>query len=426
MQTIDIKQKIKDANAEAARRLNEALPYLVDVALAKDVIPGIKDKMLLHAAPFVDWEHMCGPQKGSAIAACLFEGWARTPEEAIKQLESDGVAFEPSHNHQSLSGAGMMISPGMAVFVIENRKHGNKVFTHMKEETFAAQRYGVFTDSVIEKLHRNTDLIMPTLGLGFREAGGINLKQIVANSLHMGDEGHNRNIAAGCLLEKELMPALFKAGATREALEAIAVLFDVDDQWLVYPEMAFCKCMLDAAHGIDYSTLVTAMGRNGTYFGIRVSGLGDEWFSAPAPEVKGFFFPGYTQADANRDMGDSAIMETGGLGAFAIAASPALSKFGSAVGLGGTYQEAVELTERMYSITITEHATNQIPTLDFRGTPTGIDVLKVLSTGIYPTINTSLAHKDWGVGQIGAGWSVAPAECFIQAFERMTEKWDLN
>jgi hypothetical protein len=314
----------------------------------------------------------------------------------------------------------------MAVFVVENRKHGNKVFTHMKEETFEAQRYGVFTENVIRKLHRNTDLIMPTLGKGFRQAGGINLKKLIANSLHMGDEGHNRNIAAGCLLEKELMPQLFKSGAEREAIEAIAVLFDVDDQWLVYPEMAFCKCILDVAHGIEYSTLVTAMARNGTYFGIRVSGLGDEWFSAPAPEVKGFFFPGYTQADANKDMGDSAIMETGGLGAFAMAASPALSKFGSAVGLGGTYEEAVELTERMYSITITEHATNQIPSLDFRGTPTGIDLLKVSSTGLYPTINTSLAHKDWGVGQIGAGWSVAPAQCFTQALERMAEKWGLE
>lgn len=426
MEKTDIKEKIKKANAEAAKRLNEAEPYLVDTALARDVIPDLKEKMLLHAAPFVDWEHMCGPQKGSAIAACLFEGWVTTPEDAIKLLENGRVDFEPAHNHQSLAGAGMMISPSMAVFVVENRKHGNKVYTHMKEETFEAQRYGVFTDNVLQKLHRNTDLVMPTLGRGFREAGGVNLKQIVANSLHMGDEGHNRNIAAGCLLEKELMPRLFKAGVERAAIEAIALLFDHDEQWLVYPEMAFCKCMLDAAHGIEYSTLVTAMGRNGTYFGIRVSGLGNEWFSAPAPEVKGFFFPGYTQADANKDMGDSAIMETGGLGAFAMAASPALSKFGSAVGLGGTFQEAVELTERLYEITITEHSTNQIPALDFRGTPTGIDVLKVLSTGLYPTINTSLAHKDWGVGQIGAGWSVAPSECFTKALERMAEKWGMK
>ena len=426
MENTDLKEKIKKANEEAAKRLNEAEPYLVDTALARDVIPDLKEKMLLHAAPFVDWEHMCGPQKGSAITACLFEGWAATPEDAIKLLERGQVDFEPAHNHQSLAGAGMMISPSMAVFVVENRKHGNKVYTHMKEETFEAQRYGVFTDNVIQKLHRNTDLIMPTLGRGFREAGGVNLKQIVANSLHMGDEGHNRNIAAGCLLEKELMPRLFKAGVERAAIEAIALLFDHDEQWLVYPEMAFCKCMLDAAHGIEYSTLVTAMGRNGTYFGIRVSGLGNEWFSAPAPEVKGFFFPGYTQADANKDMGDSAIMETGGLGAFAMAASPALSKFGSAVGLGGTFQEAIELTERLYEITITEHSTNQIPALDFRGTPTGIDVLKVLSTGLYPTINTSLAHKDWGVGQIGAGWSVAPSECFTKAFERMAEKWGMK
>jgi hypothetical protein len=426
MQVAEIKNRIKEANQQAAKRLNEAEPYLVDVTIAKEVIPNMRGKMLLHAAPHVDWEHMCGPQKGSAIAASLFEGWAKAPEEAIKLLQSGQVQFEPAHNHQGLAGAGMMISPSMAVFVIENRKHGNRVYTHMKEETFEAQRYGVFTEAVIQKLRRNTDLIMPALGKGFRQAGGINLKKLIANSLHMGDEGHNRNIAAGCLLEKELMPQLFKAGLDREALEAIANLFDHDDQWLVYPEMAFCKCILDAAHGIPYSTLVTAMGRNGTYFGIRVSGLGEEWFTAPAPEVKGFFFPGYTQEDANRDMGDSAIMETGGLGAFAMAAAPALSKFGSAVGLGGTFQEGLEMTEKMYNITITEHETIQIPTLDFRGIPLGIDVLKVLSTGIYPMINTSLAHKNWGVGQIGAGWAIAPSECFTKAFERMAEKWGLS
>ncbi len=426
MNATDVKERIKHANEEAARRLNEADPYLIDTAIAKEVIPDMKENMLLHAAPYVDWENMCGPHKGSAVAAALFEGWAKSPEEAIRLVESGQIDFEPAHNHQSLAGAGMMISPSMAVFVVENRKHGNKVFTHMKEETFEAQRYGVFTENVIRKLHRNTDLIMPTLGKGFRQAGGINLKKLIANSLHMGDEGHNRNIAAGCLLEKELMPQLFKAEVDRRELEAIALLFDLDDQWLVYPEMAFCKCIMDAAHGIEYSTLVTAMGRNGTYFGIRVSGMGDKWFSAPAPEVKGFFFPGYTQEDANKDMGDSAIMETGGLGAFAMAAAPSLSNFGSAVGLGGTFQEGLEMTERMYEITITEHETIQIPTLDFRGIPLGIDVLKVLSTGISPVINTSIAHKNWGVGQIGAGWAIAPSECFTKAFEKMAANWNLS
>jgi hypothetical protein len=242
----------------------------------------------------------------------------------------------------------------------------------------------------------------------------------------MGDEGHNRNIAAGCLLEKELMPHLFKAKVGWEVIEAIARLFDYDENWLVFPEMALAKCMLDSAHGIPYSTLVTAMARNGTYFGIRVSGLGDEWFTAPAPEVRGFFFPGYTQKDANKDMGDSAIMETIGLGGFAMAAAPALAKFGAAVGLGGTFEDAVETTENMYEITMTENSSFQIPTLDFRGTPTGIDVLKVLERGIYPKINTSIAHKEWGIGQIGGGWAVAPPECFRRAFKRMMECWSIQ
>jgi hypothetical protein len=221
-----------------------------------------------------------------------------------------------------------------------------------------------------------------------------------------------------------LMPHLIKSKLDRDSLYAVALLFDRDEQWLVYPEMAFCKCCLDAAAGVEYSTLVTVMARNGTYFGIRVSSLGDEWFTAPAPEVKGFFFPGYHQNDANRDMGDSAIMETGGLGVFVMAASPALARFGSAVGLGGTVQDSIDITEEIYEITIGENPGLTIPNLDFRGTPTGIVMLKVIETGIQPLINTSLAHKNPGIGQIGAGWSRAPMECFKKALETFHRKYN--
>ena len=426
MEKTELREKIRRANEEAIRRFREAEPYLVDTAPALEVIPGMRDKMLLHAAPSVDWADMCGPQKGAAIGATIFEGWAKNPDEAIKLLEGGRIEFDPAHNHQAIAGAGMMISPSMKVFIIENRKHGNKVYTHMKEEILQALRYGIFTAKVIEKLGWVRDIIMPALGKSLRQSGGIDLKKIIALSLQMGDEAHNRNIAAGCLLERELMPQLIRTGIDRETLEAIAVLFDYDINWVVFPELACAKCMLDAAHGLEFSTLVTAMARNGTYFGVRVSGLGTEWFTAPAPEVKGFFLPGYTQEDANLDMGDSSIMETAGLGGFAMAAAPAFTRFGQVIGVGGTFQDAIEITERMYEITLSESDAFQIPALDFRGTPTGIDVLKVLEKGIYPTINTSIAHKKWGIGQIGAGWAVAPSECFRKAFEKMLQAWDLG
>lgn len=422
----ELKKKIKEANEKAGKCLNEAEPYLIGTETAIEVIPRMEEKMLLHAAPFINWENMCKPQKGAAIGAAIFEGWAKTPDDAIKLFENEKVKFEPAHNHQTVAGGGMMISPSMKVFVIENRKHGNKSFGHMKEETFAALRYGLFTEEVIEKLRITRDVVMPILGKGIKQAGGINLTKIINQSLHMGDEGHNRCIAAGLLIYKEIMPQLFRAGVMYKDIEAIVKLFEHDTTWFVYPEMAFCKNILDAAHGIEYSTLVTAMSRNGTYFGIRVSGLGNEWFTAPAPEVKGFFFPGYSQKDANRDMGDSSITETAGLGGVAMAASPALVRFGHAVGMGGTFQDAIEITESAYEITINESDRLQIPTLDFRGTPTGIDVLKVIEKGILPVINTSISHKNWGIGQIGAGRSTPPFECFKKAFKRMIEKWGLG
>ena len=57
----------------------------------------------------------------------------------------------------------------------------------------------------------------------------------------------------------------------------------------------------------------------------------------------------------------------------------------------------------MYEITVGEGQAYKIPALDFRGSATGIDVLKVIETGIRPIINTGIAHKDPGVGQVGAG-----------------------
>ncbi len=423
----EMKGKIREANEEAIRKVLEAEIYLVDTKPAHDVIPGLKDYMLLHAAPNISWRDMCDPLKGSAIGACLYEGWAKRPEEAVKLCESGKVVFDSAHHHQAACGAGHMLSPSQMVFVLENRKHGNKVFIHHQEARYVALRYGVYKQEVIDNLRKTTKIIMPAFGAGLREMGGLDLIKFIAESLHMGDEGHNRNTASSGLLERQLMPHFFKAGLDYKTIEIMAGVFEQDGQFTVNLKIAAMKCRLDVAGNIEYSTLVTAMGRNGTTFGIRVSGLGDEWFVAPAPEVKGFFFPGYSRADANLDMGDSVATEVGGIGAFALAAAPALSKFGSVVGLGGTFENALNTSLRAYEITLAEDPRLQIPTLDFRGVPVGIDVLKVLEKNIYPEITTTIAHnKINGAGKIGAGIATAPAECFKKAFARMTEKWALG
>ncbi len=423
----NIKQKIKEANERAIRKVLEADPYLVDTKPASEVIPGIKDYLLLHAAPNIEWDRMCNPQKGAAIGACLFEGWAKTPEEAMKLCEDGKVTFDSAHNHQSLCAAGHMLSPSQMVFVIENRKHGNKVYIHIQESRYVALRYGVYTQEVIDNLKRARDILMPAFGVALRKADGIDLIKFIAESLHMGDEGHNRNVASTGLLQRQLMPHMFKGRLDYKLIELMANFFEQEAQFTVTIKMAAMKCRVDVAHNIKYSTLVTTMGRNGTTFGIRVSGLGDEWFVSPAPEVKGFFFPGYTREDAALDMGDSVATEVGGIGAFSLAAAPALAKYGATVGLGGTFEDAMNTTLRAYEITMAEDPRLQIPTLNFRGVPVGIDVLKVLEKGFCPEITTSIAHNKMnGAGKIGAGIAIAPMECFKKAFLRMVEKWGLK
>ncbi len=421
-----IKEKIKQANRKALERILAAETVWIDVARAGDVIPGMNKKMLLHAGPPQSYERMCGPQRGAAWGALIFEGLARDEKEADILLRSGEIAIEPAHDHDSVAGAGHMISFSQPVIVLENKTNGKLYFTHMKEDTFIALRYGSYGDHTIKRLKWLADSIAPILSEGLRRMGGLNCKKIIAKSLFMGDEGHNRNQAETCLFEQILMPALLETPLSKKEILEVAKLLQNDENFFLYPVMASCKAMLDAASDIEYSTIVTVMARNGTEFGIKVSGLGNNWFNAPAPMVKGLYFPGFTEKDASPDLGDSSITETAGLGGFAMAASPAIVHFGTATGVGGSVKDAINYTKEMYEITEGENPAYQIAYLDFRGCPTGIDILKVLTTGIQPIINTSISPKEPGRSQAGAGLVRAPMECFKKAFIAFAERYGIK
>ncbi len=299
-------------------------------------------------------------------------------------------------------------------------------YTHLKEDTFVALRYGSYGEHTLKKLKWLTRDIAPVLSKGLRKMGGVNCRDIIAKSLLMGDEGHNRNQAETCLFEQMFMPVLLESDLTKEEILEVAKLLQRDENFFLYPVMVSCKAMLDAAAEIEYSTIVTVMARNGTEFGIKLSSLGNRWFTAPAPMVKGLYFPGFSEKDACPDLGDSCITETAGIGGFAMAASPAIVHFGTATGVGGSVQDAINYTREMYEITETENPVYQIAYLDFRGSPTGIDMLKVLDTGIQPIINTSISPKEPGRSQAGAGLVRAPMECFKKAFRAFVEKYDLK
>jgi hypothetical protein len=415
--TIDIDQ----ANTTAVNRLMEARPILKAVATARDVIPDLKDNLFLHAGPPIEWRRMSGPLRGAVIGAMLFEGLAANETEATSMVERGDVEFDSCHHHGAVGPMAGVISASMKVYVVENMEHGNKSFSNLNEGYGKVLRYGAYSGDVLKKLHWMNDVLGTALADALAQSNGIDLRALIAEALHMGDEGHNRN-KAGSLIYLKLISPLIAKVLKDDAVESEVLQFIGDNALSVLnPVMAACKAMTDAAHGIEGSTIVTTMARNGTDFGIRVSGLGEkQWFTAPAEIPIGLFFSGFTQDDANPDIGDSAITETAGIGGFAMATAPAIVTF-----VGGTPKDAMNATLEMYEITFAESKFFTMPSLDFRGTPTGIDLRKVVELGITPRINTGIAHKNAGVGQVGAGLVRPPIKIFENALVAFAEKYNL-
>ncbi|MEK7312459.1 MAG: DUF1116 domain-containing protein, partial [Chloroflexota bacterium] len=409
---------IEQANATAVGRMMDARPILKGLATARDVIPGMKDNLLLHAGPPIEWARMSGPLRGAIIGALLFEGLAKEEAQAQAMAEKGEVEFSPCHEHNTVGPMAGVTSASMKVYVVENVTHGNKAFSNLNEGYGKVLRYGAYSDDVLKKLRWMNEVMGPVLAEAIAAGSdGLDVRSLLAEALHMGDEGHNRNKAGSLLYLKWLAPLVAKVA--KDSNVEYDVLKFVGDNALsvLNPVMAACKAMADAAHNVEGSTVVSTMARNGTDFGIRVSGLGDRWFTAPCETPQGLWFPGFTAADANPDIGDSTITETAGIGGFAMATAPAIVTF-----VGSTPKDATNATLEMYEITVAEHKHFTIPALEFRGTPTGVDIRKVVEKGITPRINTGIAHKQAGVGQVGAGLVRPPMAIFEEAVVAFAEK----
>lgn len=416
--TNDIKRKIQAANEEAVRRMVAADPVLVDVAPASEVIPGLKDQMVLLSGPPVDWTRMCGAQRGAVIGMLLFEGWAKTREDAIKLLERGAITFEPNHSHQAVGPMAGTITPSMWVFVVKNQTFGNVAFCRQVE---GRQQFGDYSPDALQDLGQWRDVWAPALRAGLRQMGGLGLKPIITRALQMGDELHNRPVAASSLFANAMAVPMIEAGVPKKALISTLSYLAGHQLFFLGLSMAAGKATADAAREIEYSSVVTAMSRNGTEFGIHVSGLEGEWFTAPAPPVKGLYLPGYAEQDAGLDMGDSAITETVGWGGFVLGGAPGILTL-----VGGTPEEALSYSREMRDITVTTSPDYLIPALGFEGTSVGIDIRKVVQTNILPIIDTAQAHKDPGHPIIGAGLVRPPMECFKKALVRFAEKYGLS
>ncbi len=405
--------RVRNANSAALARLLGARPVLVDVRPAREAIAALDGRMILHAGPPIAWEAMCGPMRGAVIGAILFEGWAESPEAAVALADRRAVDFAPCHHHDAVGPMAGVVSPSMPVVVVENATEGNRAFATLNEGLGRVLRFGAYDRAVLDRLRWLAAGLGPALGRALGQGGPIDLKLIIAQALQMGDEGHNRNVAATSLFARSIAAPLSRAADPVSAAAAFEFLAG-NNHFFLNLSMAACKASLDAAHDVPGSTLVTAMARNGVDFGIRVSGTGDRWFTAPSPVIDGLYFPGYGPADANPDLGDSAITETAGIGGFAMAGAPAIVRF-----VGGTHDDALGYTRAMYGITLAQNAEYALPAIGFAGTPTGIDVRRVVESGTAPVINTGIAHREPGVGQIGAGVTRAPLACFSAALTEL-------
>lgn len=405
-------QFIDDANKKALEIIQNAQPTLVGMGIARDTLPGMHDKLVLHAGPPISWEEMSGPLRGAVIGGLIYEKLAETPEEAEKLAASGEIEYSPCHHHKAVGPMAGVVTASMPVFIIENKSEGNFAYCTMNEGLGKVLRFGAYDPSVIEHLNWMEKTLYPIMKQALEIHGPLDIKNLIAQSVQMGDEAHNRNKATTSLFIRELASSIVQTKASKEDQVKVLDFLNSNDHFTLNLSMPAAKASMDPVGKVKHSTVVYAMARNGTEFGIRVAALGDRWFTAPAEIIDGLYFPGYSMDDANPDIGDSCITETLGIGGFAMATAPAIVQF-----VGGTPQDAINYTTQMYEITLEESGSYKLPPMNFRGSPTGIDIRKVIDTQILPVINTGIAHKNAGIGQVGAGVVNPPLKCFEDALE---------
>jgi Protein of unknown function (DUF1116) len=406
----------REANDRALGAILDVTATLVDVAPASELL-GLERGQFLHAGPPIAWERASGPLRGALMGGAALEGLVDDPEDAVALFESGaGVSLEPCHHRSAVGPMAGVVTPSMWMFVLEDAATGRRTYCSLNEGLGKVLRYGAYGPEVLTRLRWMRDVLGPLLQKAVRATGPVDVTGILTQMLQMGDEAHNRNRAGTLMLLRDLAPAMVTSGMDAAHVAEALRFIGGNDHFFLNLAMPACKLALDAARGIEGSTMVVAMARNGTDFGIQVAGTGDEWFTGPAQLADGLFLGDFGPDDANPDIGDSAITETAGIGGFAMATAPAIVRF-----VGGSVPDALATTRRMHEITLGENPRWTVPVLEFQGVPSGIDVTRVCRTGILPQINTGMAGKRAGVGQVGAGLVNPPAEIFPKALARLAE-----
>jgi hypothetical protein len=408
--------RIAAANDVAVERMNEAQPVVAGVGVARELI-GLEPGTFLHAGPPIEWDAMSGPLRGAIAGAAVYERLAADPQEAERRARNGEFTFAPCHEHSAVGPMAGVVSPSMPMWIVENQAHGNRAYCTFNEGLGRVLRYGAYDSEVIDRLRWLETVLAPVMSSALERLDApLDVRAITAQALQMGDEGHNRNRAGTSLLLRELLPAFLTVEHPSAEVVSVARFISGNDHFFLNLTMPAGKAAADAATGVEASSVVTTLARNGTEFGIRTSGTGERWFTGTSGVVDGLYLTGFGPEDANRDIGDSTITETVGIGGFAMAAAPAIVAF-----VGGDAEDALAATRAMYDISWSESRNYKIPALGFRGTPLGIDCREVVHTGVLPFVNTGIAHREAGVGQIGAGVVEPPIEAFVLAVRALAE-----
>jgi hypothetical protein len=406
---------LAEANREAIGRVLASEPWLVGVRPAAEVVPGFAPNLILHAAPPASFDGLSALLRGGLVGAALFEGIAETAAEAEKRLRSGEILLGAAQDHAAMAGGAGSITASLPVLVLEDRANGNRAFHFLMEGFGKTLILGMYDDDVRDRLVWIRDELAPALDGALAALGGIDARALMAEALRRGDELHNRNAAATSMLAERLAPA-FDVDPT--ARRRIFDFLHSNSQFFVGVSLAATRLALDAGHGVEGSSLVTAVGANGRDCGIKVSGLGDRWFVAPADVPEGVFLEGFGPDDAGPSCGDSLAVECAGLGATVIAAAPALWPL-----VGADEALARKIFEETAEIALGDHPHYRVPLLGDRSAPAGIDLLRVVETGIRPVIDIVMVHREPGRGMIGFGLTSPATGCFEQAAQAFHEQY---
>jgi hypothetical protein len=405
------------ANQQAIERIQSSRIYLTEMSQAKDAISFFDGCSLMHSGPPVKWENMNTAMRNAICGAIVYEGWAENLTEAFEMADEGKIKFGSDNENNAVGPMAGIVSPSMPVFIFENQIFGNLAYVTINEGLGKTLRFGANDESVIARLKWIENTLAPILKEALTLSGPIDITSIIAQGIQRGDECHNRNKASNNLFVNQIAPWMVRCGFPREDIAQALTFMAGNDHFFLNLSMGNSKATMDTIHDIEYCSIVSCMSTNGYQLGVQVSGSGRQWFTAPSPYAKGNYFEGYNESDASNVMGDSYISEACGIGAFAMGASLGIGQF-----IGINIKQAQDYSLEMYDITVSEHELFKIPTFDFRGTPLGIDIRKVISSGRLPVINTGIANKKPGIGQIGAGIVYPPIECFREAYEYYIQK----